>query len=237
MFVIPSIDILNGKTARLFKGDFNQAVYYELSPVDYAKIFAKEGFKRVHIVDLMASKIGVFTALNIIEKIKIETNLIIQVGGGIRKFEDVQTLLSRGADKIVVGSISINNKIEFEKIVREYCDKIIVAADFKGEKIFVKGWTEKSEINLYEHIKYCNYLGIEEFLCTDISRDGAFSGYGIETYEKIIGKFPMIKLIASGGASSLEDLLKAEKAGAYAAIVGKAIYEQKIKLEELKKYF
>lgn len=237
MFVIPAIDILNEKTARLIKGNFNQAIYYDLTPLEYAVIFKCEGFKRIHIVDLMASKTGQLTTLKIVEKIKNETKLTIQFGGGIRRLEDADRVFEAGADKIVIGSISVINKPEFEKIVAKYNDdRIIAAADFKDEKIYIKGWTETGSVSVYEHIQYCMDLGVKEFLCTDISRDGLLGGYGVKTYKLLSQKFPSIKIIASGGASSGKDLKEVQEAGVYAAIVGRAFYENKISLSELKRY-
>ena len=235
MKIIPSIDILDGKVVRLLKGNYEQVTVYSDSALNQAKLFEQSGIKRIHIVDLLGSKKGEFFVLDEIKKIKKETDLIIQFGGGIRSFKDAENLFNVGIDKIVTGSLSVNNKPEFERICNIFsADKIIVAADVIDEKIAIKGWTENSEISINEHINYCLNLGVNEFLITDISKDGMLTGPAFDLYEKLQNKFPSIKLIASGGVSCLADLQKLKEMNLYAGIVGKAYYEKIISLEEMK---
>lgn len=234
MLIIPAIDILNNKVARLTKGDFNQATYYDVTPLDVAKKYNSIGFQWVHIVDLAASVDGNINTLSIIQQIKENTKLRIEFGGGIRNHEQVNQLIQAGVDKIIIGSLSISNKTEFEKIINKFGkDRFIVAIDSNKEKILIKGWTQDSGISIYNHIQYCSELGINTFLCTDVSRDGTLTGSNKELYEKILNRFPNINLIASGGIGSLHDILMLTNINLYAVIVGKAIYENKIKLEDL----
>jgi len=235
MLVIPAIDIYKNRVARLFKGDFETVKYYEKSPIEYAKEFSKVGLNYIHIVDLEASVTGKISVKEIIQKIKKETELKIHFGGGIKSYNTAKELLESGVDKIVIGSISISNKNEFEKIVAEFGnEKIIVATDSKDEKIMIKGWIENSNVELFEHIDYCSSLGLKYFLCTDISKDGTLSGPNFFIYEKLMKRYPNLKFIASGGISSREDLLKLNSMNLFATVVGKSIYENKIKIEELK---
>jgi len=234
MLIIPAIDILNNKVARLTKGDFNQATYYDTTPLKVAERYNSTGFKWVHIVDLAASVDGKISIIPIIQQIKENTKLKIEFGGGIRNIEQVNQLINAKVDKIIIGSLSITDKTEFEKIIDKFGkERFIVAIDSNKEKILIKGWTQESGISIYEHIQYCFERGINTFLCTDISRDGTLSGSNKELYEKILNRFPDINLIASGGIGSLHDILMLSNINLYAVIVGKAIYENKIKLEDL----
>lgn len=234
MLVIPAIDIYKNKVARLFKGNFDSAKFYEKTPIEYAKEFSNAGLKYLHVVDLEASVNGKISVRDMIRQIKNETNLKIQFGGGIKNYETAQHLFEVGVDKLVIGSISISNKNEFEKIVNDFGnEKIIVATDSKNEKIMIKGWIETSDINLFEHIDYCSALGLKYFLCTDISKDGTLSGPNFSIYQKLIELYPDLKFIASGGISKLDDLFQLKAMNLYATVVGKSIYENKIKIEEL----
>jgi phosphoribosylformimino-5-aminoimidazole carboxamide ribotide isomerase len=237
MLIIPSIDIFENKVVRLKKGDFNNITYYSNSPYEQAKLYESLGFKLIHIVDLEGSKTGKFTAISSIKKIKENTNLEIEFGGGIRSSENVYELFSAGIDYFVIGSLSIKDKAEFEKIVNNNtAEKIVVAADVNDELIRVSGWTEETEISIYSHIDYCRNLGIGKFLVTDISRDGMLSGTNKVLYKKILNNKPGINLIASGGIKDLEDIKGLKEINPYGVIVGKAIYENKIDLKELSKF-
>jgi len=234
MLIIPAIDIIDNKIVRLSKGEYDSATVYNATPLVQAKNFELHGFKWVHIVDLMASKSGKINVYEIISAIKKSCNIKIEFGGGIRSISDVDKIIETRIDKVILGSISINNKIEFEKIVNKYGDeKIITAVDVKDEFVAIKGWTEKSAISIYEHISYCKNLGLKTFLCTDISKDGLLKGPNYELYKKLQNEFTDINLIASGGISGIDDILKLKEMKLYAAVIGRAIYENKISLEEL----
>lgn len=234
MKIIPAIDILDNKLVRLQKGDYESSKIYSDNPVDVAKSFDEAGFEWLHIVDLSGSKSGKISTNNLLKEIKNQTRLKIQFGGGIRKLEDAKQLISY-VDKIIIGSLSVTNKNEFKKIISEIGEqKIICAVDVKDEKVMIKGWTVDSELTLQNHIDYCSSVGIKTFLVTDISRDGMLSGPNINLYEKLKANYPALNFIASGGVSGLADLINLKKINPYAVVVGKAIYENKITLKELK---
>lgn len=236
MLIIPAIDIYENKVVRLNKGNFKNISFYENTPLEQAKIFESEGFGLIHIVDLLGSKSGKYTALETIKEIKSKTNLKIQFGGGIRSLETAKIVFDSGIDFIVIGSLSVKNRNEFESIIEKFSpQKLIAAIDVKDDTIFIQGWTEKTKISLYDHINYCLNLGIEKFLCTDINKDGMLTGSNVDLYKSIINNYKKIKLIASGGIKNLDDIKKLNTLNLYGAVVGKAIYENKINLKELPK--
>ena len=236
MLIIPAIDIIDGKVVRLSKGEYNSVVSYNKSPIEQAKIYDDLGFEWLHIVDLSGSKDGNINTINILKDIKNQTNLKIEFGGGIRSKADVVNLNTIGVDGIIIGSLSVTNKKEFESIFLDIlASKIIIAADVLDYQIRIKGWTENSNINLYEHIEYCSKLGVDNYLCTDIAVDGMLTGPNFGLYEEKMKKNPQIKLTASGGVSSINDIFSLAELPLRGAIVGKAIYENKINLKELAK--
>ena len=237
MLTIPAIDIYYGKVARLHKGNFATAKLYSYSPLEYAKQYDSIGARWLHLVDLAASLDGKITVGNQVKEIKGETKLLIEFGGGIKSFETAEKVFDLGVDRIVIGSISVSEKKEFERIISKYGkEKIVVATDSKDEMILIKGWTEKSYVTLWDHLEYCIQAGINYFLCTDISKDGTLASPNIELYKRIMEKHPGINLIASGGVGSIKDLKEIKDANIYASVVGKALYENKITLEELKQF-
>lgn len=237
MLVIPAIDIFMGKVARLYKGDFTHTTFYKKSTLEYAKSFDAIGCKWLHVVDLAASLSGIISVGEQLKAIQSATRLKIQFGGGIKSLENASNAFSYGAERIIIGSISISHKNEFEKIIDKYgSDKIVVAVDVKNEMVLIKGWTEKSSVSLWEHLDYCISKGLNNFLCTDISKDGTLTGPNTKLYNNIIKIYPQIKLIASGGIGSSDDLLKLSKTDIYGTVVGKAIYEHKITMRELKQF-
>lgn len=237
MLIIPAIDIYNNAIVRLKKGDFESITYYKNTPIQQARIYDSLGFETVHIVDLIGSKTGKVTALDSIEQIKAETKLKIEFGGGVRDEKTVSELFTAGVDFVIIGSLAVNNKTEFEIILNNYpAEKIIAAIDAKDEQLKISGWTEDTSVSIYSHIKYCTDLGIKKFLCTDISKDGMLTGTNIELYRKIMSSYKDIQLIASGGVKDLNDLKSLKKINPYAVVVGKAIYEEKINLKELAEF-
>jgi phosphoribosylformimino-5-aminoimidazole carboxamide ribotide isomerase len=236
MLKIPAIDIIDGKVVRLSKGEYDSIVSYNKTPLEQAKIYNDFGFEWLHIVDLSGSKNGKINTIKIIEEIKNKTNLKIEFGGGIRTKVDVVELNKLGVDGIIIGSLSITDKKEFESIFTEVIpDKIIIASDVLDYQIRIKGWTENSNVNLFDHIEYCNKLGIDNYLCTDIAVDGMLTGPNYNLYKSILVKYPKIKLTASGGVSSIHDIIKLAELPIRGVVIGKAIYENKINLEELAK--
>ena len=234
MLVIPAIDIYDNSIVRLSKGNFDNITYYKNFPVEQAQVYDSLGFKLIHIVDLLGSKNGKITSLETLDKIKSETKLKIEFGGGIRDVKTVSTLFETGVDFAIIGSMSVKNKPEFELIIKNYShEKIIVSIDALDENLKITGWTEDASISIYNHIKYCTELGIKKFLCTDISKDGMLVGTNVALYKKIMSRYPEIQLIASGGIKDMDDIKKLNKINPYAVVVGKAIYEEKIDLKEL----
>jgi len=234
MLIIPAIDIIDGTVVRLSKGKYESKVNYNKTPLEQAKIYNDLGFEWLHIVDLSGSKDGKINTVKILEEIRKNTNLKIEFGGGIRLKQDVTLLDNIGIDGIIIGSLSVTNKNEFESILDSINpNKIIVATDILNYEIRIKGWTENSKIHLYDHIKYCSRLGIENFLCTDIAVDGMLTGPNYGLYKASLEKYPKIKLTASGGVSNLQDVIKLIELPIRGVVIGKAIYENKINLKEL----
>lgn len=234
MLIIPAIDILENKVVRLTRGDYEHPTIYNYSPIELAQRYEAHGFKWLHLVDLAAAKTGTINTLPIIKEIKHKTSLQLQFGGGVRSCAQAAELLESGVDRIIIGSLAIQNKEEFEKIISENnADKFVVAIDSTNEKILTKGWTENSGVPIYDHIGYCTNQYVNTFLCTDVSKDGTLTGPNAALYGKIMERHPGINLIASGGISSLHDIIMLQSMNLHAAIVGKAIYENKIRLEDL----
>ncbi|MGD8780188.1 MAG: 1-(5-phosphoribosyl)-5-[(5-phosphoribosylamino)methylideneamino]imidazole-4-carboxamide isomerase [Ignavibacteria bacterium] len=237
MLIIPAIDIIDNKVVRLEKGEYDSSKSYGISVPEQVRRYVNSGFNHIHIIDLIASKSGSINAFEIIKSLKNDYNIKIQFGGGIRSGEKVKELFGVGIDKVIIGSLSVNNKTEFEKILKENDpSKIIAAVDVKNNEIFIKGWTENSNIKLNDHIKYCSSFGVNEFLCTDINKDGMLKGPNFDMYKKLMEEFPEQKFIASGGVSGINDIRKLHGMNMHAVVVGKAIYENKIDLKELKKF-
>lgn len=233
MKIIPAMDIYRNKITRLSKGDFNTAVFYGTSPLDMALDVEQHGFDWMHMVDLEGAKTGEPSVLGLLEQIKTKTKLKIEFGGGIRNSTYARKVMDAGADRIVVGSVSVTDRKEFSQIVNDAgADNIIAAADINGEHIAVKGWLETSQVTLDEYIVNCMADGISIFLCTDISKDGMLGGANYQLYERLLQKYD-IKLIASGGVKDAEDLVKLKQLNLYGAVVGKALYENKTNLKEL----
>jgi phosphoribosylformimino-5-aminoimidazole carboxamide ribotide isomerase len=234
MKIIPAIDILDGKVVRLAKGNFNNSKIYSEDPYDYAKRIFESGFNWIHIVDLSGSKNGKISVFQTLEKIISNLKIKIQFGGGIRTLADAQSLIQIGVQKIVIGSISVTNKMEFEKIVKKLsAENIICAADIENNIVKVKGWTERTGQNIYDHINYCLSEEVKNFLCTDIKRDGMLSSPNFELYKELKSNYPDANIIASGGISCISDITKLKSMNIYGVVVGKAIFESKIDLKEL----
>ena len=235
MKIIPAIDLINQKCVRLYKGDFNQEKSYDISPLDTAIQFEYEGAKSLHIVDLDKAKEGFSNNLEIIYKIAKKTNLSIQTGGGIREKSQITSLLENGIEKVIIGSLASSNL----NLVKEWLDyfgneKIVLAFDIefieKEPIVLTQAWQNKSSLNLWEVLEL--YPPNIEILCTDIEKDGTLKSPNFFLYEKILEKFPNIKLQASGGISNIEDLILLKEKKIPSVIVGKALYEKKINLKE-----
>ena len=234
-FVIPAIDIIGGKCVRLTKGDYDQKKVYNEFPLEVAKEFEDAGLKRLHLVDLDGAKAGEVKNWKTLEQIASKTNLIIDFSGGISSKKNVTICFDSGAAYAAVGSIAVSDQKTLTEWLLEFgVQKFIIGADVKDEKLAIKGWTETTEIAVFDLIETFKTKGVKQFFCTDISKDGLLQGTGIDLYKKILNLHPSIDLVASGGVSSIDDLLQLREAGCRGAIVGKAIYEKKILLKDLK---
>lgn len=235
MEIIPAIDIIEGKCVRLTQGDYQQKKIYNEHPLEVAKQFEDVGLKRLHLVDLDGAKAGAVKNWKVLETLAAKTSLIIDFGGGIKKEEDVKIVFNSGAALATIGSLAVKNEEEFVKWLLIFgADKFLLGADVKEEKIAVSGWLEKTDIWIYDFIQKYIEHGIQQIFCTDVSKDGKLEGPSIELYKNIINKFPELHFIASGGVSSLKDLEELKEIGCNGAIVGKAIYENRIKISALK---
>ena len=236
-FIIPAIDIIDGKCVRLTKGDYEQKKVYNENPLEVAKQFEATGLKRLHLVDLDGAKAGDVKNWKVLEQIASKTELVIDFSGGISTSKNVRICFNSGATYAAVGSIAIKNEMELTGWLIEFgVEKFIIGADVKDEKLAIKGWTETTDITVFDLIENYKTKGVKRFFCTDISKDGLLQGTGIDLYKKILNSHPSIDLIASGGVSSIDDLLHLREAGCSGAIVGKAIYEKKILLKDLKQF-
>ena len=235
MEIIPAIDIIDGKCVRLTQGDYAQKTIYNENPLEVALQFESIGIKRLHLVDLDGAKLGKVVNYKVLEKIASKTKLSIDFGGGIKTDDDIETVFNYGADLATIGSVAVKNKTLFISWIKRYgSEKIFLGADVKNEKIAIGGWLETTNISIYDFIGENLTEGIKNIFCTDISKDGLLQGPAIDLYKKIFSKFPSLNLTASGGVSQLSDLEELKQIGCSSAIVGKAIYEGRISMNELK---
>lgn len=234
MRIIPAIDIIDGKCVRLSKGDYETKKIYNENPVEVAKEFEDFGIQYLHLVDLDGAKAKKIINQKVIENIAKNTNLIIDFGGGIRSEEDLQKAFDSGAKKVTLGSVAVvNPELCLAWLEKFGAEKLILGADCLDRKIKTSGWLENSETDVVDFIKEYQKKGFKEVVCTDISKDGMLQGPSTALYQEIIEN-STIELIASGGISNIEDVQKIKKIGCAGTIIGKAIYEGRISLEDLR---
>ncbi len=234
MRIIPAIDIIEGKCVRLTQGDYDKKKIYNEDPLEVAKSFEDAGLKYLHLVDLDGAKAKHVVNFKTLEKIASKTSLTIDFGGGIKSRNDLRIVFECGAQQVTVGSSAVTHKIDFLSWLKEYgSEKIILGADVKEEKISISGWQETTQLEITQFISDFQKEGIKYVVCTDISKDGMLEGPALKLYEKILEKCLGIRLIASGGVSSISDIEQLRKMNLDGVIIGKAIYEGKIKLNEL----
>ena len=237
MRIIPAIDIIDGKCVRLSKGDYSTKIIYNENPLEVAKSFENHGIEYLHLVDLDGAKSNTIVNYKIIEQIDSKTNLKIDFGGGLKSDLDVKIAFESGATQITGGSIAIKNSELFEEWIAFYgSEKVILGADALNEKVAVSGWLENTNEDLIPYIKRYQNKGIQYVICTDISKDGMLEGPSFELYSRILSEIPAIKLIASGGISTFEELPKLAEMGCEGTIIGKAIYEGRITLKQIENY-
>jgi phosphoribosylformimino-5-aminoimidazole carboxamide ribotide isomerase len=234
MTIIPAIDIIDGKCVRLTKGDYAQQKVYNENPVEVAKKFADAGLQRLHMVDLDGAKAGKIINLKVLEDIAAATNLIIDFGGGVKNISDVGTILDSGASMVTIGSLAVKHPELLEEWLMEFsAERFLIGADVLDENIKISGWIEDGGINIYNFISKMLGLGANNIFCTDISKDGVMQGPSVELYKKIIAEHSEINLIASGGVSNIDDVLQLKEIGCKGVIIGKAIYEGLVSLQDL----
>jgi phosphoribosylformimino-5-aminoimidazole carboxamide ribotide isomerase len=234
MEIIPAIDIIDGKCVRLTKGDYSQKKIYNEHPLEVARQFEDAGLRRLHLVDLDGAKAGAVKNWKVLEIIAGKTALQIDFGGGVKSSKDVQIIFDCGAAWATVGSMAVKDETSFLLWLQQFgAGKFLLGADVKNEKIAVSGWTETTDIWVYDFIQKYQQHGITQLFCTDVAKDGLLEGPSTTLYKSIIAKFPVLHFIASGGVSSLRDLDELRDIGCKGAIVGKAIYEGRISLQEL----
>ncbi len=231
--IIPAIDVIEGKCVRLNQGDFSQKKIYSDDPVSVAKDFESHGLKRVHIVDLDGAKIGKVTNLKVLEKIASQTDLDIDFGGGIKTDGDIKAVFDAGAKMAGIGSIAVKEEEKFTAWLRKYgSEKILLGADVKDGMVAINGWQTRTELEILPFLKKYYAMGVHQVFVTDISKDGLLQGSSKELYKDILKHLPRLELIASGGVDSIDEIGQLEKLGCTGVIIGKAIYEGKIKLSE-----
>ncbi|MBK7666827.1 MAG: 1-(5-phosphoribosyl)-5-[(5-phosphoribosylamino)methylideneamino]imidazole-4-carboxamide isomerase [Sphingobacteriaceae bacterium] len=237
MQIIPAIDLIDGKCVRLTQGDYSQKTIYNENPLEVAKEFEALGIKRLHLVDLDGAKKGEVVNLKVLESIASKTKLIIDFGGGIKNDASIEKVFNAGAELATIGSLAVKQpNILFSWVKKYGANKIMLGADVKNENIAIGGWLQSTDINVIDFIKINFFEGITNIFCTDISKDGLLQGPSLELYKKIMTEIPELKLIASGGVSNMKDVLELDKIGCGGVIIGKAIYEGRITMDELKNY-
>jgi phosphoribosylformimino-5-aminoimidazole carboxamide ribotide isomerase len=237
MEIIPAIDLIDGKCVRLTQGDYDRKKIYNENPLEVARQFEEAGLRRLHLVDLDGAKAGKLVNLQVLETLASETSMRIDYGGGIKRDEDIDAVFSAGAAIATVGSIAVKEPDTFYRWLGQYGgEKILAGADVRGEHMAVAGWTEETDLSVFDFLSEAAARGLTHAFCTDIARDGLLQGPSVALYQRIIGRFPALHFIASGGVSSGEDLLQLKEAGCAGAIVGKAIYEGRIRISDLVLY-
>ena len=231
MVLFPAIDILSGKAVRLYKGDYNAVTVYSERPWEFAEDFVDKGCSAIHIVDLDGAKSGETVNIDTVKRIAAVKGLYSEIGGGIRNMETVSRYMEAGVDRVILGTAALRDPSFLKNALREYGDRIAVGVDLKDGKVAVKGWLETSNKDGIEFLKELEDLGVEGVIVTDISRDGAMKGTNLDLYGRIKEEVSL-KVTASGGVSTIEDIVALKSMGLYGAIIGKAYYTGAIKLKE-----
>jgi phosphoribosylformimino-5-aminoimidazole carboxamide ribotide isomerase len=241
MYIIPAIDILNKKVVRLREGDYEQVTEYDVSLEEMIERYQAHGTDMIHVIDLNGARNDFSNQEYLFDVIR-KTDMKVQYGGGVRSIDKVKELIDAGIFRVIVGTQAITNPSFLPELSKEICgrdkcsDQVIVAIDVLDEVIKYSGWMESSPIKLMDYVDRCLQLGFFRFLCTDINKDGKLGGAGIELYKKLLDHSPFIKLIASGGVSSMKDIIQLSKIKVESCVVGKAIYEGHISIEEIQNW-
>ena len=231
MIVLPAIDLVDKKAVRVLKGDYDKMTVYSDNPIEIAKDFENKGAKYIHIVDLEGAKDGTTPNIDVVSQIAKETDLFVEVGGGIRNIETVEKYIHTGVSRVILGTSAVTDEEFLKKAVEKYGEKIAVGADIKDGFIAIKGWLEKSDVTVDVFFKKMQKMGVDNIICTDISKDGAMKGTNRQLYRELSEKYSL-KITASGGVSSIDDVKALRKMNLYGAIIGKAYYIGAIDLKE-----
>lgn len=235
MKIIPAIDIIDGKCVRLTQGDYGKKKVYRENPVDVAREFEEAGLEYLHLVDLDGARKGKVVNWRVIEDIQAETALNVDFGGGVKTEQEVEELLELGVNQINVGSLAVRETARFATWLMKFGrDNFILSADVKGDQVQINGWTQDAGVSIYDLVQQLIGCGLGYITCTDISSDGMLEGPNFNLYRKLRNRFPELKIIASGGISSVHDIEELSYLKLHGAIIGKALYEGNIKLDELK---
>lgn len=231
MIILPAIDIIDGKAVRLVQGDYDKKTVYSDEPVKLAIAFHMLGADEVHLVDLDGARDGGTPNFETVRSIVEATELRAEIGGGIRDEETVKKYLDIGVSRVILGTAAVQNRPLLRELAAKYGDRIAVGVDVKDGFAAIKGWKEITDTRLEDLLLELDAMGVKTVICTDISKDGAMSGTNRELYSSLSGKYRM-KIIASGGVSSLEDIAALRDMGVYGAIIGKAIYNGTVELQD-----
>ena len=235
--LIPAIVIIDGKCVRLSQGDYDTKKIYNENPLEVAKEFEANGIQRLHVVDLDGAKSSHVVNYKVLDAIAGHTSLTIDFGGGIKTDEDLVIAFENGAHMVTLGSVAVKKPELFKKWLHQYgAEKIILGADVKDNRISVSGWLEEGPQELMPFLTNYTQEGVSKVLCTDISRDGMLQGPSIELYKQVMQRFPTMHLIASGGVSGVDDIIRLDEAGIPAVVFGKALYEGRITMKDLKRF-
>ena len=237
MILIPAIDLMNNQCVRLSQGDFDTQTVYSDDPVHTAAEFEKSGFTHLHMVDLDGAKQKTPVHLEMLNAVSAATKLFIDFSGGIRNAQQARQVFEKGASAITIGSMAVHDSETTENILKEHgSEKVILGADVKNEFIATAGWLEQSDKDIFTFLEFWMGKGFSKVMITDVSKDGMMQGPSVELYRKVMERFPEIRLIASGGIATMEDIYQLDALGCYGAITGKALYEGKLGDKELKEF-
>lgn len=231
MIIFPAIDLFEGKAVRLLRGEYDKMTVYSENPIEIAEEFQKQGATHIHMVDLEGAKSGETPNIGIVSQVASETDLFVEVGGGIRSMDVVDRYISAGVGRVILGTAAVENPDFLKEAVSKYGDKIAVGVDVKDGFVAIKGWTEKSDFGCMEFCRSMKDIGVKTIICTDISKDGAMMGTNLELYKELSQKLD-IQIIASGGVSSIDDVKALSSMDIYGAIIGKAYYIGAIDLKD-----
>lgn len=235
--IIPAIDLIEGKCVRLSQGDYDQKTVYHDDPVQVALSFQQAGIQHIHVVDLDGARSKHIVNTPVLQALKQQTGLSVDFGGGIKTHEDMKLAIQSGANQVTVGSVAAQKPELFLEWLQTYGpDRLILGADVRDKKIAINGWKEDSQLELISFLKPFIEAGVKYVLCTDISRDGMLTGPAIDLYQELQDAYPTARFLASGGVQGMDDIEALDAVGVYGVITGKAIYEGRITLEDIKNY-